>query len=386
MVNAVYDHIVALLVVGAIFVSAIVVLPSISFVGLQTVDQQQLRNTALNVFNTMLLDTGQPVNWGALRNFQHNDPRVTRFGLASARYSTFYTLDPDKVQRLVVGNPLNYTDYNTVRNLLGLQDYGFKLRIVPPFNVTFMGIHAAGTILDYSVKVVYLDGKPIPNAKVAATAVYSKGKDNFNVSQGLFAYTDSLGFCNGVVPLGFSDPDYFMVTLRVTVADVATLVVNSGQVFNNTIAKVNMVYDDLILTTTKLPPNYNQPPNEQVWIYDIVAFDSQGQLWWLMDEGSKSTDKFNTGEGSWTLWIRNFFGLHDFQPVVLIFNFWAIDPVTGQGRQQVMVVMAYPEILGTGVFEYGGTAAGASTADVQRSVLISGMTYTAELLLWKESP
>ena len=118
MVNAVYDHIVAILIVGVIFVGAVVVLPAMSFANLQAVDQQQLRNTARNVFNSMLLDTGEPRNWGSIRDFKKNDPRVQRFGLASAQDSTFCVLDPDKVQRLVAGNPLNHLEYDRVRKLL----------------------------------------------------------------------------------------------------------------------------------------------------------------------------------------------------------------------------------------------------------------------------
>ena len=107
MVNAVYDHVVAILVVGVIFVGAVVVLPAMSFANLQAVDQQQLRNTALNVFNAMLLDTGEPTNWGSMDPFYMNDPRIKRFGLASTQGTTFYVLDPNKVQRLI-GNSLYY--------------------------------------------------------------------------------------------------------------------------------------------------------------------------------------------------------------------------------------------------------------------------------------
>lgn len=388
--NAVYDHIIAILVVGMIFVGAVVILPTMSFANLQAVDQQQLRNTALNVFNAMLLDTGQPVSWGSIRDFKMNDPRVQRFGLASAQDSTFYVLGPDKVQRLVVGNPLNYCDYNRVRELLGLQNYGFHLRIIPPFNVTFLSPPSVTPCcLNYKVRVAYLDGTPIPNAQTYATVVYTKGKDYFNITQSGPVGTNSMGIGEGAVELGIADPDYYMVTLRVTVADVATLVATSGDTLNNTIADMNVVYDTLILTSTKEPPDYNEPPNENVWILDIIAIGSQGSLWHLFT-GTKAGqgNKFNTGQGSFELWYDLFPGLHDFEPVVFIFNFWAVDPITGHGRQQVLIVMAYPDILGTSIFDYGGSleSVRGAAVKVQRSVIISSMTYTAELWLWKESP
>lgn len=387
MVNAVYDHIIAILVVGVIFVGTVVILPTVSLTNLQVVDQQQLRNTALNVFNAMLLDTGEPVEWGSMTDFKMNDPRVQRFGLASLWDSTFYVLDPDKVQRLVIGNPLNYCEYDFVRERLGLQDYGFHLRIIPPFNVTFLSLNVASSSLNYKVKVSYLDGTPVPNAEAYATAIYSKGKDLFNITQSGPTRTDALGLGQDTVPLEFEDPDYYMVTLRVTVADVATLVVTSGQPFNNTIANINIVHDTMILTSTKEPPDYNEPPNENVWILDIMAIDSKGLLWHLLHEGKDQDFMFNTGEGSFELWSQTFFGLHDFEPVILIFNFWAIDPVTGLGRRQVLIMMAYPDILGTSIFDYGGSPKGSGSASVkvQRSVIVSSMTYTAELWLWKES-
>ncbi len=387
MVNAVYDHIIAILVVGVMFVSTVVIVPTVSLTNLQVVDQQQLRNTALNVFNAMLLDTGEPVEWGSMTDFRMNDPRVHRFGLASLWDSTFFVLDPDKVQRLVVENPLNYCEYDFVRERLGLQNYGFHLRIIPPFNVTFQSLGVTSNSLNYKIKVSYLDGTPVPNAEAYATAIYSKGKDLFNITQSGPTRTNALGIGQDSVPLEFEDPDYYMVTLRVTVADVATLVVTSGQPFNNTIADINIVHDTMILTSTKEPPDYNEPPNENVWILDIMVIDSKGWLWHLLHESKEQDYMFNTGEGTFELWSQTFLGLADFEPVILIFNFWAIDPATGQGRRQVLIMMAYPDILGTSIFDYGGSPrrSGIASVKVQRSVIISSMTYTAELWLWKES-
>jgi len=388
MVSAVYDHLIAILVIGAIFVGAVVVLPTMSYINLQAVDQQQLRNTALNIFNAMLLNTGEPTNWGSIRDFQKNDQRVQRFGLASAQESTFFVLDPDKVQRLVVGNPLNYCDYNKVRELLGLQNYGFRLRIIPPFNVTFLSVSLMGDSLCYKARVSYLDGGPVPNAEASATVVCTDGKDYFNINQSGTVKTNSMGICEDIIPIGISDPDFYTVILRVTVAEVATLIVTSAQTFNNTIARINIVYDTIILTSWKDPPDYNFQPSENVWIFDIATFGSRGSLWKLFEGDEKGNDNmFNTGKGPFERWFRDFVGLRAFQPVILILNFWAVDPATGRGRHQVLITMAYPELLGTSIFEYGGFPYRDDVVvRVQRSVGISGMTYTAEVWLWKESP
>jgi len=390
MVNAVYDHIFAIIIVGMIFVGAVVALPAMSLINIEAVDQQQLRNIALNVFNALLLDTGEPANWGSFLDFQMNDPRIKRFGLASAEDSALYVLDPDKVQRLVVGNPLNYCDYNKVRELLKLQDYGFRLRIIPPFNVSFLSQSVDNNILNYRARVSYLDGRPIPNAKCNATVVYTKDQKYFYINQSGPVETDAMGICEDNIQLKVQ-PDYYTIVLRVTVADVATLVVISGQTIKNTIARINIVYDTIILSSWKDPPNYNAEPGESpedVWIFDIVAFGSDGSMRKLFEDHTRGTgNKFNSGRGPFIRWYQDFPGLHDFEPVVLIFNFWAEpENSTKPGRQQVLISMAYPDILGTSIFNYGGIPESSeSSVTIQRSVIISGMTYIAELTLWKES-
>ena len=77
MVTATYEHIVIILLVGVIFVGTVVALPAINQPTFQAIDQQQLKNTALNVLNSMLLGVGSPANWGS-------DPStvVEEFGLA----------------------------------------------------------------------------------------------------------------------------------------------------------------------------------------------------------------------------------------------------------------------------------------------------------------
>jgi hypothetical protein len=398
MVNAVYDHVMAILVVGAVFVGAVIILPTMSSINIKAVDEQQLRNTALNVFNTMLLDTGYPLYWGSIRDFKKNDPRVQRFGLASAEDSTLYVLDPDKVQRLVVGNPLNYCDYNRVKDMLGLNEYGFRLRIVPPFNVTFLKHERIGNTLYYQAKVYYLDGGPIPNAMVSAIVICAGQKGSgelyFNITQFPSINTNEMGICNCTVNLAAPSDitiNYDVVILRVTVADVATLVISSQQPINNTIARINIVYDEIILTSWKDPPDYNDvKQQENVWILHIATLDSKGSIWnWMDKDKPKGSNDpmFNSGKGPFERWSSKFTGLHDSEPVIVIFDFWADDGTGKGGRRQIIITTPYPQLLGTNIFEFGPIPkSGCATARVQRSVMISGMTYTSELTLWKESP
>jgi len=382
MVNAVYDHIIAILVVGSIFVSAVVMLPGMSFMNLQVVDQQQLRNTALNVFNAMLLDSGEPLDWGSMDPFCMNDPRVKRFGLASAQESAFYVLDPDKVQRLVLDNPLNYIEYDRLRELLQLQGYGFKFRIIPPFNVTNLDgssltnkspITIIGQELNYAIKVTYLHGAPIPNALVKTTLIYTDGL-NLAIITRILVQTDALGICRDTTTLKF-EPKHVIAVLRVTVANVATLVVTFSNLatWPNDIAKINFVGDTIIRTTP------DPTPIDARWVDSIMPVYSNENVEFLYNGTRRNNDKLNYG--SFRVWQKDFRGLRNLNPTVFVFSFWAV--IKGEGRREVLVAGPYQNLMGYTIFEYGVSPKSESVA-LQRSVIISDMTYTAELILWKE--
>jgi len=395
--NAVYDHIIAILIVGAIFVGTVVVMPTMSLINLQAVDQQQLRNTALNVFNAMLLDTGLgfdgvrwTADWGSIDPFDMGD--VKKFGLAIAHDSTFYVLDPDKVQRLVKGNPLGEISYTKVKERLGLQDYGFSLRIIPPFNVT----NADGTKIDenhcpinetalsqkklqYAVKVSYLDGRPISNAAIQAIAVYSN-KTDFAITLPYVTTTNAVGIGSDSIPLNFV-PWHITAILRVSVADVAALVVTVGK-NPIKIIDINMAGDNVILTRPK------DAPSAEVKLNGVYFLGGEGTLNYLYN--GTNHDHFNTGKGQHRLWNNTFSGLKDYDPVLLIFNIETVPPNAPPGEggnQEIAVAGPYQNLLGHTVFDYGDSPKRSSSAvRIQRSVIISGMTYTAELWLWKESP
>jgi len=389
MVNALYDHIVAVIIVGVIFVSTVVILPAMSFINIRAVDQQQLRNIALNVFNTLLLDTGEPVNWGSVLNW--SPEIVKRFGLASASASTFYVLDPDKVQRLVEGNPLGGINYTMVKELLGLEGYEFSFRIIPPFNVT----NVNGTkiddnhspinetlleekVLQYAVKVCYPNGEPIPNAVIEAVVVYTD-KNTFAIVSPKFTTTDSMGIGRDTINLAF-EPLHITVILRVSVANVATIVVTFGK---NPLrfVDINAVGDSIVLTRPK------DAPNAEVKLHKIYFFSADGTLVSLYN-GTKD-DHFNTGVGSpFRLWNMTFPGLKSRNPVVFVINIETVPPKDSgkHGNQEMVIAGPYQNLLGYTVFQYGSSPpTGRGAVSLRRSVIISGMTYVAELALWKES-
>ena len=168
MTGTIYDHLTAVIITGALFVAAVIAVPTLSYVNLLYVDQQQLRNVALETLKTILLDTGYPLDWGS-------DGNMERFGLALSESSSSYVLDPDKVQWLVENNSSEWLEYETVRQMLGLQGYGFNFKIMPPFKVTIEDLSEPGLEnLHFVVTVTSNDGTPIPNADVKAIILHSQ--------------------------------------------------------------------------------------------------------------------------------------------------------------------------------------------------------------------
>ncbi len=386
--NPVYDHIVALVFIGVMFVWAVSVIPQMSFNNIQAVNQQQLKNTELNIFDYMLLSTGSGLsgsanttNWGSLNPF--DEDKVYGFGLASVSESAPFTLDPDKVQRLVP-NPLGNLTYAKAKELLGLKGYDFMFEILPPFNITMSNgtridsthspLNITGNTVTCGVKVSYLDGRPIPHAKTNATIIYTKGQ-TFYPFLTCTNSTDEMGINVNTATMNVEDPESIMVILRVTVADVATLVVNFGKNTNN-VLDVNMVGDDVILTEPKIPSN------AAVWLESMSYYSSDGSVSYLYT--GTNDDKINTGTGLYELWSETFNGLKSMDPVFLILELSAVENNNGHGRREIVIAGPYQNLLGYTVFQYGSQNPGNSPiVTSQRSVIISGMTYTAQLTLWK---
>jgi len=389
--GSLYDHLLAIVLVGALFGAAVVALPNVGYVGLLSVDQQQLRNVALSALNTMLLDAGYPTNWGAGINF--NPSSVVRFGLASTRSSSLYFLDADKVQKLFADNPsqVGYLPYETVRQLLRLQGYGFSLKIMPPFNATAKDLAPPANPsnptdlelknINYEVTVKLNDGKPISNAVVNALIFYSikvggQGQNeqynlnNVRVTQ----TTNELGKCTIVKTLDGQISDVLIV-LEVTVGDIHTVssVYRRGAPPDD-IANINIVGDTIILTTPPADPRDNR------WILTISAYTEGGII--SLYNGTQQ-DMINWG--SLDEWLKTLPGLKYMDPVILIFNFRAVEK--GNGRKGILVIGYFPGYLGSRVLSYGSSAGrpfNAVGVGLQRVVIIAGMTYVVDFTLWKQ--
>ncbi len=375
MVAPAYDHLTALVFACVLFVSGAVAVPAINYVNLLYVDQQQLRNVALEVLNSMLFDMGYPSSWGSSNPF--NESGVAKFGLALSGSSSFYVLDPDKVQRLVTGNPSGSLDYETVRTLLGLQDYGFNIKIVPPFNV-----HARDKSelpnLRFELNVTFRNGNPIPNAHVEATILYVEGKSGYFTAE-TENNTNCLGQCTIEKELSLDATDY-VVVLKVSVANLATVTSTFMEGFEQHIMNASIVGENITMAIPE-GPGWEKDSAGTRWVQSVSVVNEDGV--WLIYSGSKSNEDKITWGGAYWGWSRLFPGLSYYNPLFVIFNIDAPNP-----RRLVLFVGPYTTASGYRVFNFGGLPASShsgATVKLLRTVEIAGMPYIFELLLWKET-
>jgi len=390
--SAAYDHLMALVVLGVIFAAAVFVVPSLSYVNLLYLEQQQLRNIALSALKTVLFDEGYPANWGSMSGTsQFNEANVNRFGLALLSDPSFYVLDLDKVQRLSY-NPMGSISYQKVKELLGLSGYDFSIVLRPQFyverEVTISPpAPTAQTTVSFNVNVTRYGGQPVPNAIVYATIVYTlKGQGNDDFDTKAFnmekKYTDSLGKSNGDVTI--TAPSNWeirsiAVIFKITVADRATMVVSEQSTPNpDDVANINLVGDTIIAKLNESAPG----SNDARWITNIMMYNFETSVN-LYNHTSAPWGDPDLKKGGNTIWTQNFPGLSSGDPSILIFTFRTVPQ--GSGRTYVLLIGPYTLWSQGGVIEMKPLASPSSraSASVQRDVLISGMAYIAELRLWR---
>ncbi len=392
LVGELYDYMIGIVVVGVIFTSAVFAIPAISYVNLLQVDQQQLRNTALNVFNTMLLGTGSPSDWGSTFPFDQNN--VEAFGLDLAKESSMYILDADKLQRLDKESP-GYIEYPYVRELLGLEEYGFTLSIFRPYTVDWdLEINNAPSSVWFAVNVTRSeDQRPIPNAQVSVTVLATAINKNTKtdpiaiVNEARTFFTDALGRCEGSEVLTLP-PGYYLgqavAIMKITVSGISTIVVAQAGVNLQEVMKINTFGDTVTLsyrgwntTTTVVPEGVRRIKQIDAYNYDQLT-----RVWSGSDH--PSDNKINKGEGDFQYWNKTFPGLRAMEPGLLLFTVL----VTLKKLGPTLVIIAGPFSLGESseIFSFGPDSEQLSNVAIKlrRYVVFSGITYIAELTLWKE--
>jgi len=405
--NSVYENIVAILIVGVIFVGTVVALPATINANLQTVDQQQLRNTASSVFDSMLLDVGSPSNWGSKVHFDQDgnpyfDPtEVEKFGLAYADPFSKFVLDPDKVQRLNPGE----LDYESVRDLLRIQnDYGFLFSIYRPFRVAST-LSITDNSVNFSVTVTRTeDGTPIPKAAVKVTTFVTAAYINKTktttppdipeyISSPMAPVYGTTGVTGSYqnttyVSLGEYAVNSAVAIMEINVAGMSTTVVKQNDYSFVQYINVTTYGDNVVLSIRGSNLSDSESPNSRV-IMDAIAYDSQSTaLIDLLDD----PNRVNWGVGKQNA-TMDFPGLRSINPTVLLMvlqiqvNAETLPNGTKLPGGKRLVLCAGPFAFADSgkIYEFGGDSTGMNPiALMRRLVVISDMTYVATLAFWRE--
>jgi len=376
-------------VLGVIFTASVFVVPSLSYVNLLYLDQQQLQNIALSAMKTILFDEGYPANWGSMHGLsQFNPSDVKRFGLASLSDPSLYVLDPDKVQRLAY-NPMGSISYSKARDLLGVTGYDFSIVLRPQFNVAAdVTISSNKEAIDFNVNVSRYGGQPIPNAIVYATIVYalkSGGGDAFGTGAVNMEkrYTDSLGRCMGTqsisAPPGSEITDVAVI-FRVTVADRMTMVISKQSRPNpDDAAKISIVGDNIVARIDESLPG----SMDARWICSVMMYNFETSVG-LYNRTAPPWGTPDLKKGQDTMWNMTFPGLSYTEPSILIFTIRTESAEKGEGRTIVLLIGPFTMWSQGGVIQINPVpASSGASVTIERDVIIAGMAYIAELRLWK---
>ena len=335
------------------------------------------------MFDSMLLDVGAPSKWGS--SFPFNQTTVEKFGLAYSDPFSKYVLDVDKVQRIDVSNPTGFLEYDRIRELLNIRDYGFRLSISRPF-VTSWSLNIMNREVHFYVAVTRTeDGTPIPNAEVKVTTTLSiiDGKTFKIVKLEPETYfTDVRGICEGVQSLNGSGAiNHAVSILTITIAGMSTTVVAQTKNPFADLISINTSGDTIILSLpTELIGNNTRSERR---VHEIDAYVSEA-LVTLFKRGTMNPPdiKFTSGSG-YEYWSLNFPGLRFMDPTALIF--WIELTLKHHGRVLVVLagsldLMNEQEVLNIGP----NFASQTPIVTMRRLVVISDMTYVTTLSFWRE--
>ncbi len=382
----------AILLVGAIFVGAVVAVPTMSRQNFLLIDQQQLKNTAINVLNAMLLGIGSPSDWGS--EYPFNSNHVQTFGLARSAQSSQYVLDMNKVQRLIQESPY-YINYSQVRNLLNLQGYGFTLSIFRPFNVS-TDISWSNTAVRFAVSLARTeDGTPIPNGQVKASIIVTASKPNSEDPPLYMRYdnynylTNATGKCEGSVALtnvtsGYT-VDYAVAVLTVTVSGMSTIVTAQKDTLAQNLLSIN-TYGN---TVTLMYRNGSEAlfSDGVRRVMEVMSYNIGDEIpSTIYTSADRNGDTITNGVG-YVDWSRTLPGLTNIDPSLLLFVINAPNiKGTGTGRH-LEVIVGPLNLLDNGKpLLFGISYPRPNVAvDLRRFVVISDMTFVFGFRLWRES-
>jgi len=317
-------------------------------------EKEQLKVAAQKLMTQLLLDPGDPPDWGS--NVAINESNLKTFGLAKYSETTreAYVLDPDKVLRLNSTHPF-YIPPSSVINLLNLgYEYGFTLEIFPALNVS-IAPQGSGKY-EVSVSSEY-GGLPIVDASVTARMYY--------VSNGTIkrsppsAPLTSQTRVNGECTFNFSDISSDMKVLILVINYHGVRVVKVFPAGSN-VTRAYLIGEHLFLNEA-----YNISSNEAYEIIVDKNFTSSTSGY-MIEDLKFSLNKVEDKK----------FDLTYVEPSTV-----AVLAVSEDGTRLIFtskeVNLTYSSIPGVWSFPFAYS--------VERSVIIGGSAYIVRLYLWRMS-
>ena len=172
----IYEYLFTGVLIISILIASSIMITTLSDPPISASQKDQLKITAEKIMTQILLDPGYPYNWGSDNTSSEN---LRIFGLAKYGETSrgAYILDPDKVSRLNSAIGSQWVNPSYAANLLNLgndsaralgQDYGFTLEFNETMGITFVELSPDV----YSIKITADYNQPIINAHVTAELYY----------------------------------------------------------------------------------------------------------------------------------------------------------------------------------------------------------------------
>lgn len=384
-------------------------LTAVSTSNVQLVTSEQLKPLASRIFDKIISTPGYPLDWGVAR--ADLKPSVSDFGLAKAGSTdSSYELDWYKVQWLIKkllnksDNPL-FLDETDFGKLMGLYEndhwnYGYRLVIKPALNITTnanINIDTREKTVSGSINVIVRmhDGRPAANADVNVMYLifYLTTTDEFGIIPGFYltktdkdGKTPTYSFSERYTKDLQGEPVVFVLTTASYygikgVGDVFAYFKESGKGID---ANITENGNKLIITYS----DANNPPSSRHMskLLGAIAIDLSTLIY-----GYRSDNPGFSGYVV-THGVGKYYQTYDINPpisddvIFLFLPYTMTEP--GKGRTLYIaglvrgITPSQSVIYGFGG-EISGATGGIETASFKRYVTMNGLTYIAELTVWR---
>lgn len=353
----IYEYLFTGVLIVSILIASSIMVTMLSDPPRSASQKDQLKVTAEKIITQILLDPGYPYNWGSNNT---NPANLTIFGLAKYGETSrgAYVLDPDKVLRLDSAIGSQWVNASLAVNLLNLRhDYGFTLEfnetmeITPPVQIRSPDV--------YSIKITSDYNQPIVNANVTAELYYVNGSTQIAYKGPVCNTTLYDGTCN----LDFSNIDPGILTgsakALIVTADYYGAYMTKICAEGSNVITAYLLGGSLIASTGNPYEVRNGADSLEV----VLTKTDQGfmmQRFFVQNVGSPSNFTLNSLP----------------EPSAL-----AVMAVT----QEAHLLVAVRNFSAISYRSIPAVQSAAFAYSIERTVLISGSTYTATLYFWRMS-